>query len=431
MKKLFVKKQLFLLSMTKRFNTGWVVTLILIMFISVLTVHAQILDELFNPTISLTLKHPPELGFKVNKIAFGPASGTCADQIIEALISDFVSNQIEVVDRQNLNAILAEHNFTLSGYVDQASAAALGKILGPSALIFVKVQRCTTQQDKVNAKETYYDSKTKSNYQVIAYYSKTRAFLKASIQAVDLATGRIFAAQTFDYSPEKANKSYDGYPEAPAEFDVLDIAIQTMVRDVHRMFLPWSEQTNLIYYDDKSCNLKQSFEALQAGDFDRAFDISLHNLETCKNTPNVKDKVLGHAYYNVGMSYMIRDEYDKALDYFHEAARIRPGEIVSKAIADCQKAKELMISMQKIEQKATFEAEKNQAESEKAAKAETASMLTNADIIQMTKEKLPDAIIIQKIKKSKCKFDTSPDALSTLNKSGVSEKVIIAMMENQ
>lgn len=75
-------------------------------------------------------------------------------------------------------------------------------------------------------------------------------------------------------------------------------------------------------------------------------------------------------------------------------------------------------------------AQKKQVESEKSAKAETADTLTNADIIQMAKQKLPDAIIIQKIKYSKCKFDTSPDALSSLNKSGVSEQIILAMMEN-
>src|SRR5206468_6773091 len=54
----------------------------------------------------------PGLGLKISKIAFGPASGTCADQIVEALISDFVSQQVEVVDRQHLGAILAEHNLT-------------------------------------------------------------------------------------------------------------------------------------------------------------------------------------------------------------------------------------------------------------------------------------------------------------------------------
>lgn len=402
---------------------------LLVLFASASTVQAQFFDHLTNPTVSLKLNHPPGLGLKINKIAFGPASGQCADQIVDALIGDFVSNQIEVVDRQHLSAILAEQDLSLSGYVDQGSAAAIGKILGPSALVFVKTQRCATQQDRLYDTETRYNDKTKTNYTVRVYISRTRAYLKASVQTVDLATGRIFAARALDYSPEQRNQSYDGYPEAPAEFDVLDSAVRAAVTDVHRMFLPWSEMTQLVYYNDKDCGLKETFERLKGGDIAGAVDLSEQNLQTCKSTPKVKDKVLGHAYYNVGMGHMIRDEHDKALEYFREAARLRPGDIVTKAMADCQRAKELTAAMQQIEEKAAFEADQKQAEGEKAVQAEMSNTLTNADVVQMARKKLPDSIIIQKIKTSKHKFDTSSDALVSLTEAGVSEQVIVAMME--
>jgi len=402
--------------------------LFLTLFATLSPGYAQFWDKLTNPTVPITLNHPPGLNLKVNKIAFGPVSGTCADQIVDALISDFVSNQIEVVDRQNLNAILAEHNFTLSGYVDKASAAVIGKILGPSALVFVKTQRCVTQQDRLYDTETQYDKETKTNYRVRVYYSRTRAFLKLSIQTVDLATGNIFAARALDYSPEQTNKSYEGYPEAPSKFDVLDIAIHSAVTDIHRMFLPWSEQTSLIFYDDKDCGMREAFNLLKAGDLEGAFKRSQEALEVCKRNPE-DDKHLAHAYYNLGMSHMIRSEYDKALEYFREASKLRPGDIVTNAIAACEKANQLRLEMQKIEDKAAVAAEKEQAESEKAAKAEVATTLTNADIIQMVRSKLSDAIIIHKIKNSKRRFDTSSKALVALKQAGVSEQVIMAMME--
>jgi len=279
-----------------------VISLVLLVLATAPAVQGQLWDRLSNPTITVRLNHPPSLGLQVSKIAFGPASGDCADQIVEALISDFVSNQIEVVDRQNLTEILAEQDLTLSGYVDQTSAAEIGRILGPSALIFVKAQRCATQQDQLYEKETRYNSKTKRNYTVIGYYSRTRAFLKASIQTVDLATGRVFAARALDFSPEQRNKSYDGYPEAPAEFDVLDGAIQAAVTEIHRMFLPWSEPTELVYYNDDKCGLKGAFQLLKAGDIEGAFRGSHENLEACKNDPKAKAKVLGHAYYNLGIA---------------------------------------------------------------------------------------------------------------------------------
>ena len=66
---------------------------------------------------------------------------------------------------------------------------------------------------------------------------------------------------------------------------------------------------------------------------------------------------------------------------------------------------------------------------EKNIEEAPANALTNNDVIEMVKLKLTDAIIIQKIKVSKCKFDTTPAALASLTKAGVKEKIIMAMME--
>ena len=291
--------------------------------------------------------------------------------------------------------------------------------------------RCETKRDNLQQKEQKYDSKTKRNIEVVAYIARTRVFLKVSIQTVDLTTGRIFTALILDYSPLKENKSYTGKPEMPAEFDVQEIAFQALVADVHRMFLPWTENTQLYYFDDKAGNLKQAFQALQSGNQDLAFSLSQQNLETCKRSIEIKEKTLAHAYYNLGVSYMIRNEFDKAIENFQETQKIRPGTIVTDAIEKCQRAKELAIAMLKVEEKASINAEKIQTEEAQAIRAEVENTIVNSDIIELTKKKIPNSIILQKIKNSKCKFDTSPDALITLTNAGVSEAVIMLMMEKK
>ncbi|HEV2378956.1 MAG TPA: hypothetical protein VG206_04075 [Terriglobia bacterium] len=55
--------------------------------------------------------------------------------------------------------------------------------------------------------------------------------------------------------------------------------------------------------------------------------------------------------------------------------------------------------------------------------------LTNADVLKMIAAKLGDAIVISKIKSSRCNFDTSTDALIKLKRDGVSDPVIQAMTE--
>lgn len=395
--------------------------------------HAQLFDALANPDVRVNIDHPPGLGLKINKVAFGPASGRCADEIVDSLISMLVSNQVEVLDREHLAAIAAEKNLASSGQVDRNNAIALGKLIGPSVLIFVKTSRCDTVQDRLHDTENRYNAKTKAYYAVNAYYSRTRAYLKASIQTVDLATGRIFAARTLEFAPAKQYKSYEGYPEAPPAPEVLGSALQSAVTEVQRMLLPWSEQTTLVYYNDKTCGLKQAYELMRSGAVDSAFEQSKANLESCVAMSGVKDSVLGHAYYNVGIGYMIRNEHDQALQNFREAARLRPGDIVAKAIADCERAKQLAAELDRFEERIALEPAPGRATGSNTAtsgKAAGAAALTNDDVIMMVASKLSDPLVIQKIKSSSCNFDTSPVGLSKLAKAGVSERVMMVIMEH-
>lgn len=55
-------------------------------------------------------------------------------------------------------------------------------------------------------------------------------------------------------------------------------------------------------------------------------------------------------------------------------------------------------------------------------------VLTNDGVVKMVKAGLPEAVIIQKIRSSERKFDTSTDGLVRLKSAGVPDKVIEAMM---
>jgi hypothetical protein len=55
-------------------------------------------------------------------------------------------------------------------------------------------------------------------------------------------------------------------------------------------------------------------------------------------------------------------------------------------------------------------------------------VLTNDGVVKMVKAGLPEAVIIQKIRSSERKFDTSTDGLVRLKSAGVPDKIIEAMM---
>jgi len=56
------------------------------------------------------------------------------------------------------------------------------------------------------------------------------------------------------------------------------------------------------------------------------------------------------------------------------------------------------------------------------------AVLTNQDVLNMTKAKLAPEIIIAKIQTSDCNFDTSPSELQRLKGESVPDEIIVAMI---
>ncbi|MCX6538163.1 MAG: hypothetical protein NT151_04410 [Acidobacteria bacterium] len=371
-----------------------------------------------------TISHPPNLGIQVNRVAFGPAQGEAAGSFVDALTARFVQTNVEVIERSRLDALLREQNFSLSGNVDQQSAAQMGKILGATVMIFVNIQRHTFEK-----KSLYNDWKDRNGVHR-TYISRTQAFVRGSIRSVDLATSRIFAAQVLEASPLVENKIDDRCcPEFPEEFTLLDQAMASVVRQAERMYLPWSEMVRLYYFDDKDCGLKDAFSRQKAGDIRGALEQSLTNLDQCKALPKPNPKVVAHASHNVGMGYFSLGQYEKALGYLEEAQRIKPGDIFVEAVAQCRRASALSRDMQRIEERATYAAAAADSKVQATEAAAAAQTLTNTDITAMVKAKLPAVVILAKIRSSPCKFDTSTNALIKLSEAGVPPDVITAVMD--
>lgn len=397
-----------------------------------LSADAQGFDALLNPKVSVMLIHPPGLGIKVNKVVFNPVAGYYSDQITDEIINDFIKNGVDVLDRGNLQSILSTHNISLYGYMDRNTAISIGKILGPSAMITLKVLRNQTEQnDNLYKDNKRKDNKTKKEYTVREFIAKTTVFIRVSVQTTDLTTGRIFSERILDYSPSLENRSERGRPELPSKIAVQDIALKKLVFDVRKMFFPWEERCDLYFMDDKEGGLKDAYKALNAGYIDEAFDLSKKNLEFIKSNPQFKDKILAHAYYNMGMMYFIKNMYDQAIINFKESQRIRPGSIVSESINECNRANALAIEMQRVDEKASIEVAQNNKQILKEAINQAANTMTNADVITLTKQKLGTKLIIQKINTSVCKFNTSTEELVKLSNAGVAEEVILLMMEKK
>jgi hypothetical protein len=313
---------------------------------------AQFWDKFTNPKVNVMIRHPPGLGLQVNKVAFGAATGEAAQQFIDQLTEHFVRANVEVIERQQLEAMLAEHNFSLSGYVDASSAAEMGKIVGPSVLLFVNIPRHRAEQKKLYDK--YKDGK---GYPHVRYISRTHASARGSVRAVDLATGRVFAAQTLESAIDRENSTLDDCcAEFPDESEVLDAVMNDLVGRAHRLFLPWTEAADLYFFDDKDCGLNVAQQHMKSGNVEAALQASLANVESCRTNPKAKEKQQWHANYNAGMAYFALGDFGKALEFLNAAQQIKASDIATEAIGTCMRAQSLAKDMQRVEERMALDA---------------------------------------------------------------------------
>jgi hypothetical protein len=64
-----------------------------------------------------------------------------------------------------------------------------------------------------------------------------------------------------------------------------------------------------------------------------------------------------------------------------------------------------------------------------AVSSRSSSFLTNADIVEMYRQRRGSDLILKRIKSTRCAFDTSPEAVLQLRASGLSDSIILAMLE--
>jgi hypothetical protein len=121
------------------------------------------------------------------------------------------------------------------------------------------------------------------------------------------------------------------------------------------MFLPWTEERDLVFFDDQPCKLNVAFRLLKSGDQQQALQQSIDSVRDCVAGPGVKPKVVWHAHYNVGMANFLLGDYEKAIEHLQQAAVNGGGDIVSETLAECRRAKQLATEMDRVDERPSLD----------------------------------------------------------------------------
>lgn len=426
-----------------------------------------------NPCVTVRFEHPPDL-VPAEEVVFAPVAGEgCAETFVRTLGRKFAANRTNVVNAETLVRELAQAGKPLQTFIETPEAIGIGEVLGPGVLLIVTEDRCeaerreysrtetrtryvtqteTTQRGSVRGEETRTDvgtatqstigvkesagserteTRVRESYQVPVYVSETETFIGVSVQAVDLADGRIFPPKMLELARSDSNEAEGTYPEYPSESALRVAVAEELVDGTRTWFRPYPVTRNFVFFDTESkrCNLKMAARAFKSLDFDRALELSELNSRTCMDSP--RKRYQSNAHYNLGVVRRVREEYGQALDSFGVASELNPERtVVWDAMAETRNTvqEREALAMQEVLSRTTLPIDVS-ATPVPAAEPEGPGF-TNADVIKLTQAQIPTSIVIGKVvTATRWSFDLSAEAIAHLVEAGVHEDVVLKMME--
>ncbi len=296
-----------------------------------LQLQAQCVEELIYPKIYFRSVQMPLLGLKVDQAVVRSISGDCSGQIRSILSTDLQKDLYVRLSEDNTQFACDSSvvELVLPCYQRFDSLSMEG---GRNIEIDLKVLQCST---KFNSDLCLHERKV--NFISSTYVSKTTVNLKVVVYVYDKNSSLLLKQESWDLSSCKENRSNERQPPTPQEEDVQRMVFEELSDKVNRLLFPWTENVGILFMDDRSFGIKEAYKLLQEGDIDIAFAKSKLILKNCINSPKVGKRSLAHAYYNVGVLYLVKGDFEKALENLSEAKRIRPCTSVTYAISLCER----------------------------------------------------------------------------------------------
>ena len=208
----------------------------------------------------------------------------------------------DVIERDQLERIMREQRLSLSGALDESSAAEVGKLLGLDVMIMGNVSY--THNDE-------YSSSTASRC------LKRTVKALGTIKIISVETAKIEGTRNAE-AEMKQTACDDNISGMPSVDQMADEVLKDIAHQFVGYFTPGYE---LIKYDFEKIKLKEfrergkeAMDYIDAGDLDRAFPIAYAMYEADSYNPK--------AAYNLGIIYEMVGSFEEAAEYYGIAYEI-------------------------------------------------------------------------------------------------------------
>jgi len=250
--------------------------------------------------------------------------------------------------------------------------------------------------------------------------SRVEGHFIATIHAVDLTNGRDLAENTIHVNPQKENQAMTMVPEYPGQGEVRDMALEEAAARAQRMYLPWIETWEVPFMSERSCGLREAWDLLKKRDYEGAVSEARARAVSCDKGRSVA----ADAWYDLGVSYMLVQNYDDALSALEQAQRIHRSRMITDVIGGCRRVREFTQAMAPLWQDAAIDRHQSEV-------AQTDILLTNGFIIGLVQGNVSAGDIIRLIAVQPGHFSLAPEDLARLRQAAVPDAVIAAMKEKK
>ena len=234
----------------------------------------------------------------------GRGNAIMGDSLEEALLG---TNRFQVLDRQHMNSIMRELSLSASDLADPSKAAKLGKVMTAGALIYGDVDeqyREVPSEDRI---------KNKDGTITVIYKLRGETRTRATFKIVDVATGRLMIAKTYEERRDDTNSGYNKRPE-PIDRDALERSARRGVLErFMRAIVPHQEYVTASFQKDSDIpQLEGGIGWAERGDWKKAQATFSQAIADGQKNPKIKSEQLAKAYWNLGLAYEYAGDYDGA-----------------------------------------------------------------------------------------------------------------------
>lgn len=284
---------------------------------------------------------------KYKNIAFTNIGGNAGEDFSAAIMEQMVKNKdINVIDRNQMAALLNELSITQEDLFNQTNQIKLGELLPGTMLVTGKVNYTYNENlDRTYNRNCINPLTGQRRYNCHDTKRSGLATVKGNLKFTDTQTGRIIQVKRLSTSfGDSASTKNFGTPDRLNPSEIQDLAIERAAEELIHSIVPWQEERHVIFYKDRDVpKLERGIAEAQAGELETAKKIFYDAIAEIESSPNFDKEDLAAAKFNLGVIKTYERKHEEAEKLFSEvddlALKVFPA-VQMRQINKCLRAKD-------------------------------------------------------------------------------------------